>query len=92
MEQEQTKYKLWHLAKEPYRIVGEKKSEFLIWVLFTVVSGQIGILFNIVARSYSNDTPITHSILIDSINGNFYTYAIALSASISPKANLRFTP
>jgi hypothetical protein len=82
MDQAQTKNKLWHLVKEPYRIVGEKKSEFAIWVLFTIVSGQIGILFNIVARSYSNNTPITHSILIDSINGNFYTYAIALSASI----------
>jgi len=74
--------KIWILFKEPWKVVKEKKSEFIIWVLFTIITGQIGILFNIVVRSYSNSIPIDHSILIDSINGNFYTFAIALSASI----------
>lgn len=69
------------LLGEPFKVITEKKGEFLIWLLFTIVTGQFGILANLIVRSYANGTSISQSLLIDSVNGSFYTFSIALVAS-----------
>jgi hypothetical protein len=70
------------LLTEPFKVVSEKKEHFLIWFLFTIVAGQIGIIANIIVRYYANATPITNSIYLESSNGSFYTFSIVLVASI----------
>lgn len=69
------------LVRDPLKVIVEKKGEFIIWLLFTIVTGQFGILANLIVRTYTSDTSITESLLIDSLNGSFYTFSIALVAS-----------
>ncbi|MDH4474813.1 MAG: hypothetical protein QE487_19565 [Fluviicola sp.] len=70
------------LISDPYKVILEKKSEYIIWFLFTIVTGQIGIIANYIVRSYTHSTSFAESIHIDSLNGSFYTFSIALVASI----------
>lgn len=70
------------LIFDPFKVVTEKKDEFFIWFLFTIVAGQIGIIANIIVRYYANSTPISTSIFFDSNNGSFYTFSIVLVASL----------
>jgi hypothetical protein len=74
--------KLLIIIKDPFKVIIERKGEFLIWFLFTIITGQIGIIANFIVRYYTNDTPISHSLYEDSINGSFYTFSIALVASL----------
>lgn len=73
---------LFILIKDPFKVISERKGEFFIWFLFTIITGQIGIIANFIVRYYTNETPISHSIYEDSINGSFYTFSIALVASL----------
>jgi len=70
------------LIRDPLRVISEKKGEFIIWLLFTIVTGQFGIFANLIVRACTNDTSISQSLLIDSMNGSFYTFSIALVASV----------
>ena len=70
-----------HLV-HPFKIIEENVSEFFIWILFTVIAGQFGILANLIVRSYTSGVTITQSLLEDSLNGSFYTFSIALVASM----------
>jgi hypothetical protein len=74
--------KLYIIVKDPYKVIKEDKSDFLIWFLFTIISGQFGILANLIVRSYTSGTGLSSSIYIESMNGSFYTFAIALIASL----------
>lgn len=82
--------KLIILIKDPFKIIEENKSEFLIWFLFTILSGQLGILANVIVRNYTNETSISNSIYIESSNGSFYTFVIALIASLLGPIFLNF--
>jgi uncharacterized protein YacL len=70
------------LIGDPFKVIKEKKSEYIIWFLFTIITGQIGIIANYIVRSYTHSTSFAESIHIDSLNGSFYTFSIALVASI----------
>jgi hypothetical protein len=74
--------KMLMIIRDPFSVISENKSEFFIWFLFTIITGQIGIIANFIVRYYTNNTSITHSIYEDSINGSFYTFSIALVASL----------
>ena len=74
--------KAFTLFGGPFKVITERKGEFLIWLLFTIITGQFGILANLIVRSYASDTSISQSLLIDSVNGSFYTFSIALVASV----------
>jgi hypothetical protein len=74
--------KLYIIIKDPYKVIKEDKSDFLIWFLFTIMTGQFGILANFIVRAFKSGTGISSSIYIESINGSFYTFAIALIASL----------
>jgi hypothetical protein len=67
---------------DPIEIILDNRSEFFIWFLFTVIAGQIGIIANMIIRFYSYSASLKESILIDSNNGSFYTFSIALVASL----------
>jgi uncharacterized protein YacL len=82
--------KLLTLIKDPFKVIKESKSDFLIWFLFTIVTGQFGILANFIVRSYTSETTLSNSIYIESMNGSFYTFAIALIASLLGPMFLNF--
>lgn len=54
---------------------------FLIWFLFTLLLGQLGIICNIIIRYINGSYSFYQTIYLDSINGSFYTYSIALIAA-----------
>ncbi|SDD32210.1 hypothetical protein [Williamwhitmania taraxaci] len=70
------------LLKDPLSVITDNRSEFTIWFLFTIVTGQIGIIANMIIRHYTYSTSISESIFVDSQNGSFYTFSIALVASL----------
>lgn len=81
---------LFIIIKDPFKVIRENKSDFLIWFLFTILTGQFGILANFIVRYYTSETSLTHSIYIESTNGSFYTFSIALIASLLGPIFLNF--
>ncbi len=75
----------WQMLKKslfyPFDAIRKNKIEFFIWVVFTVVCGQMGIIANIIIRYYSHSIPLGQSIYIEGSSGSFYTFSIALIAS-----------
>ncbi|EIZ5729145.1 hypothetical protein MPS47_004417, partial [Salmonella enterica] len=65
----------------PFDAIRKNKREFFIWIVFTVVCGQMGIIANIIIRYYSHSIPLDQSIYIEGSSGSFYTFSIALIAS-----------
>ena len=82
MEQDQKPKKgIFKLLITPLGAIGESRIEFAVWFLFTVIAGQLGIIFNIIYRSIFSSYSLKQAIYMDSINGSFYTYSIALLAT-----------
>lgn len=75
----------WQILKKslsyPFDAIRKNKREFFIWIIFTVVCGQMGIIANIIIRYYSHSIPLDQSIYIEGSSGSFYTFSIALIAS-----------
>jgi len=66
---------------DPFKIIKSNKLEFFIWFVFTILAGQLGILANIIIRSFTHSMSISQSIYLDSHSGSFYTFSIAIAAS-----------
>lgn len=73
---------IWQLSTKPFEVIGENKLIFFTWFLFTVLAGQIGVLSNFIIRVINGNLNFSQSLFLDSINGSFYTYSIALLASV----------
>lgn len=67
---------------EPLKLLKSNKLVFKYWLLFTIIAGQSGIILNIIIGSYKDDRSILDSLCISYFNGDFYTYSIALIASM----------
>ncbi len=67
---------------EPLRLIKANDLPFKYWLLFTILAGQSGIILNIIIGVYRDNESIW-CILEDSyLNGEFYTYSIALLSSM----------
>lgn len=66
---------------KPFKVICNNPPTFLIWFLFTILAGQLGIIFNIIIRYINGGYSFYQTIYLDSINGSFYTYSIALLAA-----------
>lgn len=82
--------KLLILIRDPFKVIREHKSDFVIWFLFTILTGQFGILANFIVRYYTSETSLASSIYIESTSGSFYTFSIALIASLLGPIFLNF--
>lgn len=69
------------LIFEPLKVIKIERNYFILWFVFTVLAGQIGVITNVILRGSFKNYSISESLLLDSNNGSFYTYAIALFAS-----------
>jgi uncharacterized protein YacL len=54
----------------------------MIWFIFTIIAGQLGIFVNFIVRYYSYHNSIATSVYLDSISGSFYIFSIATVASM----------
>lgn len=66
----------------PFRIIKDHKMEFVLWMVFVILAGQLGTIINIVSRCIFGDMTISQSLLADSVSGNFYTFSLVLIASL----------
>lgn len=76
------KKKIFKIIFDPLTVIKHNRADFVIWFIFTIFAGQLGIILNIIIRKYSYNTPISHSIYLDSLTGSFYTFVIATVASM----------
>jgi len=67
---------------QPFTVISDNKLIFLTWFLFTVFAGQIGVFSNFIIRVLNGNLSFSQSLYLDSSNGSFYTYSIALLASV----------
>ena len=65
--------------KEPFKYIKLELSRSLIWIIFTVIFGLFGIIFNIWA--HVQDKTWYNAILTEFQVNSFYTYSIVLLAS-----------
>lgn len=81
--------KVGKIVLSPFKVIGENKVDFGVWFIFTILAGQLGIIINAITKFYSNHT-ILESLYLDSSNGSFYTFSIALVASLLGSIFLNF--
>lgn len=75
----------------PFRVFGKRRLTFLMWISFSLVGGAVGILVSILRHwVFTKDIGIGDAILIESLNGAFYTYSIALIASVLGSVFINF--
>lgn len=67
---------------DPFKVIIHNKADFALWFIFTIIAGQLGIIFNIIIRSLSGANTVTGSIHLDFMAGNFYTVSIATCAAM----------
>lgn len=67
---------------KPFKVIGLHKISFFLWTSFTLFGGLIGIVISIIRYVLFGDYTFTQAIYIESTIGSFYTYSIALVASV----------
>lgn len=67
---------------EPLKIIYYNKADFSLWIIFTVIAGQLGIIANVLVSVYTNKTDLSQAFLNEFNNSSFYTFSIALVASL----------
>lgn len=67
---------------QPLKVIALHKMSFFLWTSFTLFGGLIGIVISVIRYTLFDDKSIEQAIYIESINGSFYTYSIAIVASL----------
>ena len=67
---------------QPLRVIRFHKVSFFLWMSFTLFGGLIGIVISVVRYYLFGPYKLLQAIYIESMNGSFYTYSIAVVASV----------
>ena len=67
----------------PFGVIKYHKMSFFLWLMFTLLGGLIGVIVSI-ARNvlFEDHYSLLQAIYIESANGAFYTYSIAVVAAV----------
>lgn len=75
----------------PFRVYGKRKLTFVMWLLFSLVGGAVGIIVSILRHSvFTDGLNWQDALMIEILNGAFYTYSIALIASVLGSVFINF--
>lgn len=74
----------------PFRIIYIHGMAFFLWVSFTLIGGLIGIMVSLIRNSLFGSLNFKQAMYIESHNGSFYTYSIAIVASVLSTAFIVF--
>lgn len=66
----------------PIRILYIHGMAFFLWFFFTLLGGMIGIIVSLIRNSLFGGLSFLEAMYIESHNGSFYTYSIAMVASV----------
>lgn len=67
---------------QPLKVICFHKISFFLWMSFTLFGGLIGIVISVVRYTLFGTYKLSQAIYIESTNGSFYTYSIAIVASV----------
>ena len=75
----------------PLRVFCKRRLTFVMWLLFSLVGGAVGIIVSILRHSiFTNGLDLEDALMIEVLNGAFYTYSIALIASVLGSVFINF--
>lgn len=75
----------------PFQIYGKRRLTFMMWISFSLIGGAVGILVSILRHSiFTDGLNLGDAIQIELLNGAFYTYSIALIASVLGSVFINF--
>lgn len=66
----------------PFKTIKKHKVDFFLWFLFVILAGQLGTIINVICRVTYGDWSLLESLYVDSLYGNYFTFALVLMASI----------
>ena len=75
-------YRFLNILLKPFKVICFHKISFFLWTSFTLFGGLIGIVISVIRYTLFDDKSVAQAIYIESVNGSFYTYSIALVASV----------
>ncbi len=67
----------------PFSVIKYHRMSFFLWIMFTLIGGLLGIMVS-VAKSiwFEPKLYLSQALFIESANGAFYTYSIAIVAAV----------
>ena len=75
----------------PFRVFSKRKLTFLMWALFSLIGGAVGIIVSILRHwVFAEELGFLDALKIEALNGAFYTYSIALVAAVLGSAFINF--
>ena len=75
----------------PFQVYGKRRLTFMMWISFSLIGCAVGILVSILRHSiFTDGLDIGDAIQIELLNGAFYTYSIALIASVLGSVFINF--
>lgn len=76
--------------RRPLNVIGLRRMTFFLWISFTLIGGLIGIIVSIMKHWLFGEFSFLQSLYIESSNGAFYTYSIAMLASVLSSVFINF--
>lgn len=76
---------IWHFFKflaRPLKVIRLHMISFFLWTSFTLFGGLIGIVISVIRYALFGNLSVPQAIYIESMNGSFYTYSIAIVAAV----------
>lgn len=75
----------------PFRVYSKRRLTFLMWISFSLIGGAVGILVSILRHwIFTEGLGFWDALMIEVLNGAFYTYSIALIASVLGSVFINF--
>lgn len=75
----------------PFRVFKKRRLTFVMWVSFSLIGGAVGILVSILRHwIFTDGLQFWDALMIEVLNGAFYTYSIALIASVLGSVFINF--
>ena len=78
-------FSIWRFLKfvaQPLKVIRFHMISFFLWTAFTLFGGLIGIVISLIRYVLFGEMSVCHAIYIESMNGSFYTYSIAIFAAV----------
>lgn len=77
--------RLTKILTRPFIQCWEHKSKSLLWIVYIIIGGLLGVVINLINRWICGDMSFQEALYAESLSGTFYTYAIVLiSSAIGP--------
>ena len=66
----------------PFKLLAKHKLNTFIWLMFVIIGGQLGTIFNLISRCIIHQGTFQEALAQDSATGSFYTFSIVMFASL----------